>query len=353
MGAWEFYATTLIVYFAIDVLSAFSLNLQFGFGGIINLSFIVFQAVGAYVAATVSLGPDTGQNAFQTYIWGASLPFPLPLILATVAGAALSLLVGLFALRRMRKDYQAAVLLIVSLIAAEVVNSDIHLFNGSNGVTGVARPLGNLLPLSSLGYQWVYVAWTLAICTGVYFLVRWLSRSPWGRALRAMRDQEDAAISLGINVTALRLQVFIIGGAIAGLSGGLLVEYIGAWSPGAWGYAETFVIFTAMFVGGIRNYKGVMLGTLLVPIIFLELPRFLPPIGYPGLIDSLEWIVIGLMWMTSLLLRPQGLIPERRNMVFPGQFGMLIGGRTRSDNEPSGTPSNPLTGASQKRRANK
>lgn len=326
MGAWEFYVTTLVIYFAIDVLSAFSLNLVFGFGGIINLSYIVFQAIGAYVAAAVSLGPDKGANAFQIYIWGASLPFPLPLVLATLAGAALSFVVGLFGLRRMRKDYQAAVLLIVSLIAWEVAKSDVHLFNGSNGITGVARPLGTQLPLSTLGYQWVYVAWTLIICAAVFLLVRWLSSSPWGRALRAMRDQEDAAISLGINVTALRLQVFVIGGAIAGLSGGLLVEYIGAWSPGAWGYAETFVVFTAMFVGGIRNYKGVILGTLLVPIIFLELPRFLPPIGYPGLIDSLEWIVIGLMWMGSLLWRPQGLIPERRNMVYPGNYASVVGG---------------------------
>ena len=330
MGAWEFYITTLLVYFAIDVLSAYSLNLQFGFGGIINLSYIIFQAIGAYVAASVSLGPDTGANAFQTYLFGASLPFPLPLILATLAGAVLALVIGSFGLRRMRKDYQAAVLLIVSLIAWQVVSSDTHLFNGSNGVTGVGRPLGTTLPLSSLSYQWIYVVWTLVICVVVYLLVRWLSVSPWGRALRAMRDQEDAAISLGINVTALRLQVFVIGGAIAGLSGGLLVEYIGAWSPGAWGYAETFVILTAMFVGGNRNYKGVVLGTLLVPILFLELPRFLPPFGYPGLIDSLEWVVIGLMWMASLLIRPQGIIPEKRNLVYAGNFDGVLRGRSMS-----------------------
>ncbi len=327
MGAWEFYITTLVVYFAIDVLSAYSLNLQFGYGGIINLSFIIFQAMGAYVASVVTLGPDTGAGAFQSYIWGMSLPFPLPLVLATLAGGALALVVGLFGLRRMRKDYQAAVLLIVSLIAWQVVSSDVKLFNGSNGLTGIGRPLGTTLPLSSLGYQWIYVVWTLAICGAVYLLLRWLAASPWGRALRAMRDQEDAAISLGINVTALRLQVFVIGGLIAGLSGGLLVEYIGAWSPGAWGYAETFVIFTAMFVGGIRNWWGVVLGTALVPIIFLELPRFLPPIGYPGLIDSIEWIVIGLMWMASLLLRPQGIIPERRNLVEPGNFDAVLRGR--------------------------
>jgi ABC-type branched-subunit amino acid transport system permease subunit len=127
-----------------------------------------------------------------------------------------------------------------------------------------------------------------------------------------MRDQEEAATSLGLNVTALRLQVFVIGGAIAGLSGGLLVEYIGAWSPDAWGYAETFVIFTAIFVGGVGNYRGAVLGVLLVPIIFLELPRFLPQVGYPGLMDSLEWVAIGAIWMLCLYVRPQGILPEKR-----------------------------------------
>jgi len=113
----------------------------------------------------------------------------------------------------------------------------------------------------------------------------------------------------------LRMQVFVIGGAVAGLSGALLVQYIGAWSPGAWGYAETFVIFTAIFVGGLGNYGGVALGILLVPIIFLEIPQFLPQIGYPGLIDSLEWVVIGLLWMLCLYVRPQGLIRERKNLA--------------------------------------
>jgi branched-chain amino acid transport system permease protein len=136
-----------------------------------------------------------------------------------------------------------------------------------------------------------------------------------------MRDQEDAAAALGLNITALRLQVFVLGGAIAGLSGGLLVEFIGAWSPDAWTYAETFVIFTAIFVGGVSNYRGVVLGVLLVPIIFLELPRFLPPIGYPGLIDSLEWVVIGALWMLCLLLRPRGLLPERRSIARPDRTG--------------------------------
>ena len=309
MGAWSYYIATLTVYFGVNVLSALSLNLQFGFAGVVNFGYILFQAVGAYIAAVVVLGPSAG--TYQEYIFGARLPFPVELLLATAAGAVLSLLIGLFSLRNIRRDYQAAILLIISLIATQVVQGYVPLFNGSNGVTGVPRPFASL-PLSLQQYEWAYAGWVLVLGALAYALVAWLSRSPWGRALRAMRDQEEAAAALGLNVTALRLQVFVIGGALAGLSGGLLVEYIGAWSPDAWGYAETFVIFTALFVGGIGNYRGAVLGVLLVPIIFLELPRFLPQVGYPGLMDSIEWIAIGAIWMLCLYVRPQGIFPERR-----------------------------------------
>lgn len=309
MTAWSYYIATLTVYFGVNVLSALSLNLQFGFAGVVNFGYIIFQAVGAYIAAVVVLGPS---SAFQQYVFGARLPFGVALLLATVAGAVLSLVIGLFSLRNIRRDYQAAILLIISLIATQVVQGYVPLFNGSNGITGVPRPLSSL-PLSLQQYQWAYAGWVLLVAACAYAVVTWLSRSPWGRALRAMRDQEDAAAAIGLNVTALRLQVFVIGGALAGLSGGLLVEYIGAWSPDAWGYAETFVIFTALFVGGIGNYRGAVLGVLLVPIIFLELPRFLPQVGYPGLMDSIEWIAIGAVWMLCLYARPQGIVPERRN----------------------------------------
>lgn len=309
MTAWSYYIATLTVYFGVNVLSALSLNLQFGFAGVVNFGYILFQAVGAYIAAVVVLGPS---SAFQQYVFGARLPFGVALLLATAAGALLSFFIGLFSLRNIRRDYQAAILLIISLIATQVVQGYVPLFNGSNGVTGVPRPLSSL-PLSLQGYQWAYAGWVLLVAAVAFAFVTWLSRSPWGRALRALRDQEDAAAAIGLNVTALRLQVFVIGGALAGLSGGLLVEYIGAWSPDAWGYAETFVIFTALFVGGIGNYWGAVLGVLLVPIIFLELPRFLPQVGYPGLMDSVEWIAIGAVWMICLYVRPQGIIPERRH----------------------------------------
>jgi branched-chain amino acid transport system permease protein len=309
----SFYLSTLLVYFFIDALLAWALNLQYGWAGIPNFALIVFQAVGAYAAAVVSLGPDSGINSFQRYVFGASWPFPLPLVAAVVAGGVLALVIGSFSLRRIRRDYQAAVLLIVSLIAIGLVSNVVGLVNGSNGLTGIPKPLsGVLASLSYDNYQWVYAAWTGVIAAAVYLLVARLGRSGWGRALRAVRDHEDAAATISLNPAGLRMQAFVLGGMIAGLSGGLLVEFLAAWSPAAWGYAETFAVFTSIILGGVGNNWGVVLGTLLVQVIFLQVPTFLPEVGYTGLIDALQWVLIGILWLACLAIRPRGILPERR-----------------------------------------
>lgn len=307
----EFYVATVLVVFGIDVLAAWALNLQFGFAGVPNFGFIMFQAAGAYAAAVVTLGAPTS-TSYQKYVIGANLPFPLPLLVAAAAGGLFAGIIGLFSLRRMRVDYQAAILLIVSLIVAQGVSADVPLLNGSLGLTGIPKPFFDSLPVSYGGYEWLYAAWVWGLCAVVFWVVQRLSRSGWGRALRAQRDHEDAAASVGLNGTALRMQVFVIGGAIAGLSGGLLVEYLSAWSPGAWGYAETFAIFVSVIVGGSGNNWGVILGVFLVQIVFQEVPSLLPQVGYLGLVDALEWVVIGLLWLLCIAYRPQGLLPERR-----------------------------------------
>jgi branched-chain amino acid transport system ATP-binding protein/branched-chain amino acid transport system permease protein len=314
----SYYLSTLAVYFFIDLLLAYALNLQFGWGGIPNFALIMFQAAGAYAAAVVSLGPDTGINAFQRYVLGASWPFPLPLVAATVAGALLAVVVGSFSLRRIRRDYQAAILLIVSLIATGLVTNVVGFVNGSNGLTGVPKPLSGVLSgLTYDGYQWVYAAWCAVLAAAGYLLVARLGRSGWGRALRAVRDHEDAAATIGLNPAGLRMQAFVLGGMIAALSGGLLVEFLASWSPAAWGYAETFAVFTAIILGGVGNNWGVALGTLLVQVIFLQVPTFLPQVGYTGLVDALQWVLIGVLWLACLALRPRGLIPERRYRATP------------------------------------
>ncbi len=312
----QFYITTLLVYAGVDALACWALNLQFGFTGLLNFAFILFQSVGAYTAAVLTLGPDSGNGGFQHYIIGATLPFPLPIIIAAVVGAALSLVVGLVALRRLRSDYQAVVMLILSIMASYIVVNDIALFNGSAGLALVPEPLSEQLQLSLIGYQWFYVGLTAVVCLIAYVFLHRLTHSPFGRALRALRDNEAAAMALGKNVTSFRLLAFCTGGAMAAVSGALLVQFIGAWAPQAWLYPETFVFMAAVIIGGRANNLGALVGALLVPVGFSEATRFIPTFGPPGLVEALQWIVIGLLIIGFLWFRPQGLFPERpQNLV--------------------------------------
>jgi ABC-type branched-subunit amino acid transport system permease subunit len=304
-----------LVYLGIYALAAWSLNLQYGYAGIINFGWIVFQAVGAYFAAVVSLGaPKPG--GYQTYIFGAHLPFPLPLFVGTLAGAALALVLGVLILtRRIRSDFQAIILLVVSIIASQVVIATVGIFNGANGLSDVPKPFNGTLHLSYQGYQWFYVGWMAALCLVVFVGLEWLCRTSWGRALRAVREDDVLAAYAGINVPALRVVVFVIGGAIAGFSGALLVEFLGTWSPDAWSFVETFVLFVAVYVGGRGNNLGALLGAFLVPVVFGVMPSFLPEFGYPGLSANLEWIVIALLWLVTFYLHPAGILPERRHIA--------------------------------------
>ena len=140
--------------------------------------------------------------------------------------------------------------------------------------------------------------------------------SPLGRSLRAVRENENAAAALGKNVTALRLLVFGLGGALAGISGSLLVSFTQAWSPSSWLYAETFVLFTALIVGGVGSNLGPVIGALLVPVVLAEGSRYLPPFGPPTLVPSLEWIVIGVVLLAFLWFWPRGIVPEPKR-TFP------------------------------------
>lgn len=313
-GGWIFFATTVLVYVFTAVIACWGLNLQFGETGILNFSFIVFEAIGAYVAGVLTLGPSSGNGGFQQYIVGARLPFPLPWIIAMVVGGLVSLLVGLLVLRRLRGDYQAMVMLVVSLVATYVVSADRGLFNGSNGIALVPAPFSSVLgsPTTSEGYRLFYVGLTLVVCVGIGFLVRRLMTSPYGRVLRAIRENEEVTAALGKNVTNYRLEVFVVGGALAALAGAILVQLIGAWSPGGWLYPETFTLFAAVIIGGRGNNWGVALGAALVPGLFMEGVLFLPSFGPAYLTGAMQWIVVGVLIIGFMWFRPQGVIPERR-----------------------------------------
>ena len=316
MSAILFYLATIIVYGAVDAMACLALNAEFGFAGLSNFGFIIFQAVGAYVAAALSMGPWQKSNGgFQQYIFGWHLPFPFPWIGAALAGGLLALPFVFLVGKRLRGDFAAVGLLVSAVLLNQLVNNFVPLFNGAAGISIVPAPFQGRFNPQGLGYQFVYGGVAVVLTVLVYFLLRRMTESPYGRSLRAMRDNDVVADALGKNLRAQRTSMMVLGGMIAGLSGAILVGFINLWAPGAWGYAETIVLFAAIIVGGAGNHKGAVLGAILVPLGFEEITRFIPPLSNPSLVPALEWVAIGLLIILFLWFRPDGILPERRRFL--------------------------------------
>ncbi len=315
-----YYATNLLVYAGVDIIACLALNLQFGVSGITNFALIVFQAAGAYAAAVLSMPPASNPDySFQLYVGGLQLPFPLPWIGAAVAGAALAVPVGLVVLRKLRSDYQAIALLVTSIIANTVITNARNFMNGAAGLALIPQPFDTQIDPRGDSYPYFFVGLTAVAVVLVWFVAARIVNSPYGRTLRAMREHELAASALGKNPVQLKMTMFVVGGAIAGLSGGILAQYITAWAPSEWLYPETIILFAAVIVGGRGNNIGAILGALLVPVGFEEVTRLLIRlnIGPPNLIPALEWVLIGMFILGFLWFRPDGVRPEPRK-VFEG-----------------------------------
>ena len=318
MSAQLFYAINLLIYAGVDIIACLGLSQQFGVAGVTNFGYIIFQAAGAYTAAILSLPRSSANGGFQSYIGGWNLPFPIPWIGAMIVGALLALPFTFIVGRRLRGDFAAVGLLVTAVMANLLVNNYRPLLNGSAGLSLVPAPLQSKFNPQSQGYQWLYAAVTLVLAVAVYLLVRRVTESPYGRSLRAMRDNDIVADSLGKNLLSLRAAVLVLGGALAALSGAILVGFINLWAPSAWGYAETIVLFAAVIIGGAGSHRGAVLGAILVPVGFEEATRYIPQFGPPGLVDDLQWVAIGLLIVVFLWFRPQGVLPERRRKIGAG-----------------------------------
>jgi branched-chain amino acid transport system permease protein len=349
----SYYLINLLIYAAVDAMACLGLSQQFGVAGVTNFGFIIFQAAGGYAAAILALPADSANGGFQSYLGGLNLPFPVPWIGAAVVGGLIALPFTFLVGRRLRGDFAAVGLLVTAVLLNLLVTNYRPLLNGDAGLSLIPQPLqGEYNPQSS-GYQWVLAAVAVVLCAVVYLLVRRITESPYGRSLRAMRDNDTVADSLGKNLLSLRTAMLVVGGAIAGLSGGILVSYITTWSPAAWGYAETVVLFAAVIIGGAGNHRGAILGAVLVPVGFEEITRYIPTSNNlpPNLIPSLQWVAIGLLIVIFLWVRPQGILPERKRLIRVAPLGPSTGAAPASAESasappPAGTGRTAVTGAS-------
>lgn len=302
---------TMGIYFFIDLILVLSANLQLGLMGMANLGFVLFLGIGAYAATVFSIGPEPA-NSLQQYFFGVSLPFPFPIILAVIFGMIGGLLVGLVSLYRMRGHYLAIMTLAILTICSTLVEGYPRFLGGSNGLVGIKQPLASMTS-SYNTYQLIFLALSAALCLAAFLFCQRFIHSPLGRMAKAVRENESAVTTLGINPFHVRLLATVCGGGMAALSGALLAEYVTAWGIAPWSFTEIFPATAAMIIGGRGNNWGVALGTFMTYVVVGEGLPFLPGISSnPELGFAIQWIIYGVALVAFLWFRPSGLLPEQK-----------------------------------------
>jgi ABC-type branched-subunit amino acid transport system permease subunit len=221
---------------------------------------------------------------------------------------------GGIALRRLRDDYFAITTVVATLSVYAFIAQFVPLFDGYTGVYGIPQPLSSSLNLSGSAYAVVFLLLCTAILAVVYLAMERIFRSPYGRLLRAVREDETAAAAFGRNIYRVKLKAFVISAVVAGLGGALLAAFLQAFNPYAWNAAETFLIYAAIFVGGSGNNRGVLLGTFFIAVLVQEVTRLFVVIpGHPDAAAALRYLIVGVLIIGVLWWRPEGLIPEPRD----------------------------------------
>ncbi|MGH3293392.1 MAG: branched-chain amino acid ABC transporter permease [Trebonia sp.] len=303
------YWVSVLTEAAIFAIIALGLDMVWGWCGDFDLAFYGYLALGSYGTFVFAIGRPTPP---VEYIIGWRLPYPLAVLLAIVVVVAVAAVIGAIALRNLRDIYFAVTTLSAVSALYLVVQNYTPLFNGFNGVYGLINPGQTLLNLTYNGYRIVFFIVVLVILFLVYLLVQRLSRSPFGRMLRAVREDERAAAAYGRQVFWVKYRAYLTGAALAGLAGGLLAVFISAFNPSAWTPIELLLLYASILVGGRGNPRGVILGVFVVYVGFIELTRYLPaPASRPDFSPAMRQVLIGLLVVLMLKFRPEGIFAER------------------------------------------
>ena len=280
---------------SIYALLALSLNLIWGGAGMVNLGLAGFFAVGAYASALLT----TAGHAPILVGWAVAL----------VAGGAAGLVVTL-STTRLREDYLAIVTLGFAEVVRLVAANEIWLTHGTDGISAIPGPWKSTL---GSDFNAAYLAMLLVVLAGVYLLMRRIDRSPYGRALRAIREDAQVAQVAGKPVLRFKAQAIALSAAIAGLAGALYGHFTSYIAPDLFLPLITVYIFLAVASGGVGSPIGALIGAYLL-MTLLESARFLVEL-IPAVTAvqraALKELLIAVALILVLRLMPAGLLPER------------------------------------------
>ena len=292
----ENYLLAMAVFAGCYALMALGLNLIFGLAGMVNLGLVGFFAVGAYASAllTVKL------HLPMLLGWAAAIA------LASLLGAVMALITA-----RLRGDYLAIVTLGFSEVIRLAASNEIWLTNGTDGISAIPAPGRGVLSPLLFNLQFVVIVWAV-VGLSAWALAR-LSAAPFGRVLRAIREDDMIASVAGKRVLAFKVQAFALGAGLLGLAGALYAHFNAYIAPDGFQPLITIYVVLALTAGGTGTMRGAVLGAILV-IALTESTRFfggvipwLKPVQFAALREA----AIGVALILVLYYRPDGIIPER------------------------------------------
>jgi branched-chain amino acid transport system permease protein len=331
-----FFATFVAIYGIFSL----GLNVQWGYTGVFNFGVMAFFLVGANAAAIITKPPASSE--FVQYVGGFGnklafipvldsdqwLPFLFGVAGAAIVAGILAFLVSIPALR-LREDYLAIATIGVAELLRRITIEERGLVNGTRGLTGIPRPLGDLVDTSD--YKYVMLGIAVATLIIVYVAIERGIRSPWGRVLRALREDELATAASGKNVFAFKSQGFVVGAMIMGIGGAIYAYANAAVSPDTFThFFGTFIFWAMLIVGGSGNNKGAILGAYVVWgfwTITLQVQGYPLPTVISSRIFFIRDFLLGTLIVVVLLLRPQGLLPEERRVsIWVERHAKRLGG---------------------------
>jgi branched-chain amino acid transport system permease protein len=300
------YLAFFLVFAGVFAVMALGLNLQWGFTGLFNVGVAGFVAIGAYASAILTGPPEPDR------LGGFGLPVAIGWLGAMALSGLAALIVGVAALR-LREDYLAITTFGIAVVIQLVSTNAQSLTGGPFGIQSIPRPFAEAL---GTGFAWnlAYLALVLGVLGLAWWALERLVASPWGRVLRAIREDELAAASLGKRAAAFRLQSFVLGCMLMGLAGALYAHFVGYIAPEDFLPILTFQVWAMLILGGSGNNAGAVLGAVMVWAIWAvsgNLIREVLPASEQARGAALQVVLIGVMIAAILVLRPRGMLGER------------------------------------------